>query len=133
MVTDGSLFAVQEAGYWVDAGTPESYLKVALDLVNGVRSTEPAIAADTIIHDGAIVENSIVESGVVVDAGATVRGSMIHRGARIGSDAQIIDSIVGPNALIGTAARLSDLTVVGDSETVEAHSAHVAARIPSDN
>jgi mannose-1-phosphate guanylyltransferase len=131
MVSDGTLFAVQEAGYWVDAGTPESYLKVALDLVNGVRSREPAIAADTIIHDSAIVENSIVESGVVIDAGATLRGSMVHDGARIGPDAQVIDSIIGPNALIGTAARLSDLTVVGDSETVQADSAHVGARIPS--
>jgi mannose-1-phosphate guanylyltransferase len=131
MVTDGTLFAVQEAGYWVDAGTPESYLKVALDLVNGVRSDEQAIAADTTIHDNAVVENSIVESGAIVGAGATVRGSMIQSGARIGSDSQIIDSIVGPNALVGARARLANLTVVGDSVTVEADSVHTAARIPS--
>ncbi|MFW2382266.1 MAG: sugar phosphate nucleotidyltransferase [Acidimicrobiales bacterium] len=131
MVADGTLFAVQEDGYWVDAGTPESYLKVALDLVNGVRSEEPAIAADTIVHESAAVENSIVESGAIVDAGAVVSGSMIQRGARIGSDAQVIDSIVGPNALVGTGAKLSDLTVVGDSVTVEANSAHSSARLPA--
>jgi mannose-1-phosphate guanylyltransferase len=131
MVSDGGLFAVQEAGYWVDAGTPESYLKVALDLVNGVRSEEPAIAADTMIHDGALVENSIIEPGSIVEDGAVVRCSILHRGVRIGSGAHVIDSIVGPNALIGTGARLSDLTVVGDSVTVEANSAHSAARLPS--
>lgn len=130
MVSEGKLFAVQEAGYWVDAGTPESYLKVALDLVNGVLSEEPAIAADTIIDDGAVVENSIIESGTVVDSGAVIRGSMIQKGARIGCDAHVIDSIVGPNALVGTGAKLVELSVVGDSFTVEANSSHAGAKLP---
>ncbi len=130
MVADGKLFAVQADGYWVDAGTPESYMKVALDLVNGTRSSEPAVAADATIEDGATVENSIVGSGAVIEAGASVIGSMIQRGARVGAGAKIVDSIVGPNALIGPAAELSELTVVGDSVVVEASSSHSGAKLP---
>ena len=130
MVADGKLFAVQSEGYWVDAGTPESYMKVALDLVNGTRSSEPAIAADATIEDEATVINSIIASGSIIEAGAMVQGSMIQRGAHIGAGARIIDSIVGPNALIGPNAELTDLTVVGDSVVVEAGSSHRAARLP---
>jgi mannose-1-phosphate guanylyltransferase len=130
MVSDGALFAVEAAGYWVDAGTPESYLKVALDLVNGVRDSEPAIAADADIHPEARVHNSLVGAGAVIEAGADIEGSMIQRGARIGQGAKVLDSIVGPNALVGPAAELSNLTVVGDSVTVEAGSSHSGAKLP---
>ena len=130
MVSDGVLFAVQEAGYWVDAGTPESYLKVALDLVNGIRAAEPAIAADATIADGATVINSIIGFGAIIEADAFIEGSMIQRGATIGEGAKVINSIVGPNALVGSNAELYDLTVVGDSVTVEPGSKHTAAKLP---
>ncbi|NNE95953.1 MAG: NDP-sugar synthase [Acidimicrobiales bacterium] len=130
MVDDGQLYAVQEAGYWVDAGTPQSYLQVALDLINGVQANEPAVAADSVVDDEAVVENSIIGSGAIIDRGAVVRDSMIQRGARIGADAVVIASIVGPNALVGNGARLSDLTVVGDSITVGANTEYSGAKIP---
>ncbi len=132
MVAAGQLFAVQEAGYWVDAGTPESYLKVALDLVNGVRAAEPAIAADATIAADASITNSIVGFGAQVESGAVIQGSMIQSGARIGSGARVINSIVGPNALIGSGAELLDLTVVGDSFTVEAGTTHSAEKLPAE-
>ncbi|NNF53294.1 MAG: NDP-sugar synthase [Acidimicrobiales bacterium] len=132
MVAAGQLFAVQQAGYWVDAGTPESYLKVALDLVNGVRSSEPAIAADALIADDASVTNSIVGFGAQVESGAIIDGSMIQSGARIGSGARVVNSIVGPNALIGSGAELLDLTVVGDSFTVEPGTTHFAEKLPAE-
>ncbi len=130
MVADGQLYAVQRDGYWVDAGTPESYLKVALDLVNGVRSNEPAVAADTTVAPSATIIGSIVGSGAVIDAGAHVEGSMIQRGAHIGANARVVTSIVGPNALVGPGASLEALTVVGDSVTVESNSVHVGAKLP---
>src|SRR5690606_24539966 len=43
MVTDRTLYALQSGAYWVDAGTPETYLQVQLDLIAGVRG-EPVPA-----------------------------------------------------------------------------------------
>lgn len=131
MVEAGTLYAVQEAGYWIDAGTPATYLKVALDLVNGVRGTEPAVAADAIVHPEARIVDSIIGAGAEIGAGAIVERSMIQAGATVARGARVVDSIVGPNALIGPGATLTDLTVVGDSTTVEAASAHTAAMIPA--
>lgn len=131
MVADRTLFAIQEDCYWVDAGTPASYLKVALDLINGVRASEPAIAADAWVHAEASVVESIIGPGVIVGAGAVIERSMIHAGVTVADRARITDSIVGPNALIGPAATLSDLTVVGDSVTVESATDHSAEAIPS--
>ena len=37
MVADGTLYALQCDAYWVDAGTPATYLQVQLDLIDGSR------------------------------------------------------------------------------------------------
>ena len=43
MVADGSLFAVDGDTYWIDAGTPATYLAANLDLINGRRgASRPA-------------------------------------------------------------------------------------------
>ena len=95
MVADGTLFALQADDYWVDAGTPETYLQVQLDLVDGTRAARPAIADDAVVSPEATVEHSIVMPGAVVESGAVVRDSAIIPGAVIESGAQVIGSIVG--------------------------------------
>jgi mannose-1-phosphate guanylyltransferase len=130
MVSEGKLFAVQEAGYWVDAGTPESYLKVALDLVNGVRAAEPAIADDATIAGDAQIIGSIIGPGAIIEPGAVVERSMLHPRVRIGEGARVVDSIVGSGACIGARARLTELTVVGESVEIGANSTHARSKIP---
>ena len=130
MVADRTLFAVQDAGYWVDAGTPESYLKVALDLVNGVRAAEPAIADDATIAGDAQIIGSIIGPGAIIEPGAVVERSMLHPRVRIGEGARVVDSIVGSGACIGARARLTELTVVGESVEIGANSTHARSKIP---
>ncbi len=130
MVGDRTLYAVQDAGYWVDAGTPESYLKVALDLVNGVRSAEQAVADDATVAFDAQVTESIVGPGAIIEPGAVIERSMLHPGVRICEGARVVDSIVGTKARIGARARLTDLTVVGQSVEVGANSTHAGRKIP---
>ena len=134
MVIDRTLFALQSDAYWIDAGTPATYVRAQLDLIDGVRgSSERAISSEAGVDPDAFVEHSVVMEGATVGAAARVSGSVVLPGASIGSDAVIDDSIIGPGASIGSGARLEALTVVGARTAVEAGSKWREARIPAED
>jgi mannose-1-phosphate guanylyltransferase len=131
MVLDGGLYALQSDVYWVDAGTPATYLQVQLDLIKGRRGAAAAgVPAAAAVPGTAIVESSVIGAGAVVEAGAVVRDSVVMAGARIGSGAHVVESIVASGAHVGAGAKLTDLTVVGDDQTVEPGASHAGDRIP---
>lgn len=131
IVADQGLWAVKSTAYWVDAGTPETYLQVQLDLLDGDRG-EPldGIAAGASVAPDAVVERSVVMSRASVGAGAVVRDAVVSTGATVEAGAVVERSIVGPGALIGEGARVRALTMVGDGETVPAGATLHAARVP---
>lgn len=131
IVVDGGLWAVQSEAYWVDAGTPDTYLQVQLDLIDGVRGRAvDGISKEALIDSAARVDRSVVMADAAIASGAVVSGSVVCRGALIGEDAVVTDSVVGPRAVIGEGARVTDMTMVGDDEHVEARSSLVGARVP---
>jgi mannose-1-phosphate guanylyltransferase len=130
LVADRSLYAVQSDAYWVDAGTPETYLQVQLDLIDGVRGTEAAIAARASVGAGASVDHSVVMADATVAAGATVRDSLLMPGATVEAGATVIGSIVGPGSTVGAGATLTGLTVLGENVVVESGDHLEAARVP---
>ncbi len=130
MVADGTLFALQSDEYWVDAGTPATYLQVQLDLVNGVRGREVAVSPSATVAGDAAVTESVVMQGAVIEAGASIERSAILPGARVGARARIVGSIVGTGSSIGDGAVLDDLTVIGDQVTIEAGASLHGARVP---
>lgn len=133
MVLEGSLFALESDSYWIDAGTPETYLQVQLDLIDGVRgSAERAVAADAVVPFDCDVDHSVVMSGVSIEPGAIVHDSVVMPGAVIGNAAVVENSIVGPGAVIGDRAELTELTVIGMGEVVGAGCVLRAAKVPSD-
>ena len=89
MVTDAALFGMHSDAYWVDAGTPEAYLRCQLDLVDGVRAKEVAVSAKAHIADAATIEHSVVMEGATVAGGAVVRDSVLLPGAIVEADATI--------------------------------------------
>ncbi|MBS1838415.1 MAG: NDP-sugar synthase, partial [Actinobacteria bacterium] len=59
LVERGQLFGLESSAYWIDAGTPESYLQAHLDLIDGLRgSFEPAVDGSARIDTGAMVKRS---------------------------------------------------------------------------
>jgi len=131
MVEDGSLFAVPSDAYWVDAGTPATYLQAQLDLVDGVRGPpERAISADALVADAAVVEHSVVMAHAVVERGAVVRDSVLLVGARVAAGAHVHGSVVGAGAVVGPDADLRDLSVIGDFVHVPAGAVLHGARLP---
>jgi mannose-1-phosphate guanylyltransferase len=137
MVEDRSLFAMSDGGvYWVDAGTPETYLQAQLDLLDGRRRLPDGVSIDA-VHPGAIVaESATVRSSVLgcdvrVDDHAEVVGSVIQRGSSVGVKARVHGSIVGVGASIGDGSSLDGLCVIGDGETVTAGADLHGARQPA--
>ena len=125
LVEQGSLYALASDAYWIDTGTPETYLQANLDVVGA-----DGLVAGAIIDDGACVEGSVVGAGAHVFAGALVRQSVVLDGAVVGPGARVIRSVVGPGATVGAGAMVDDLSVLGQGAVVDADASLSGARVP---
>ena len=132
MVADGTLFAVDGDTYWIDAGTPETYLAANLDLLNGRRpSVEAGVHPDAEV-DGAVVE-SVVGAAAHVADGAVVSRSVVFASAPTsapGPSCGMPSS--APGAQVGAGAVLEGGTVVGDDMVVPAGAQLTGVRIPEE-
>ncbi len=121
MADEGVLYGLRSEAYWVDTGTPETYLGVQLDLLDGVRGPARSGVDDAAeIHPGATVRRSVIGPGVVVAEGARVCDAVVMAGSRIGERAVVDGSLVGRNATIGPDAQVLGLSVVGHGAEVVA-------------
>jgi mannose-1-phosphate guanylyltransferase len=131
MVADGSLFAVDGETYWIDAGTPATYLAANLDLLSGLRG-----APEVGVHPSATVagdaDGSVIGPEAVIAAGATVERSVLLAGARVDAGAAVRDAIVGPRAVVAAGAVVEAGSVVGDDQVVPAGERLVGQRIPEE-
>jgi mannose-1-phosphate guanylyltransferase len=132
MVADGSLFAFDGDTYWIDAGSPATYLRANLDLVTGVRSPkEPGLHPDAEV-DGAVT-TSVVGAQATVGDGAIVAGSVVLSGAVVGPGALVKDAIIGPGARVGDGAVVDDGAVLGDGVEVPTGDEVHGMRIPEES
>ncbi len=121
MADEGVLYGLRSEAYWVDTGTPETYLGVQLDLLDGVRGSARSGVDDAAeIHPGATVRRSVVGPGAVVAEGSRVCNSVVMAGSRIGEGAVVDGSLVGIDATIGPDAQVLGLSVVGHGAEVVA-------------
>ena len=116
MAADGTLFAMASDDYWVDAGTPATYLAANLHLVdNPDGGTHP----EAYVDPAAKVCGSVIGPGAVVAPGASVDASLVLDGAIIRENARVEGSIIGSEADIAAGASVAGLSVVGPGMTVE--------------
>ena len=131
MAAAGTLWALRQNTYWVDAGTPQTYLQVQLDLLDGRRGPAAVgVSPEASVDPGAVVERSVVMAGAAVGEGSVVRGSAVHSSAVIEAGAQVLDSVVGSGATVGQGARVTDGTLVGEHFDVEPGAILSEARVP---
>jgi mannose-1-phosphate guanylyltransferase len=125
LVEAGRLFAFASDAYWIDTGTPETYLQANLDLIGPGGLVEGAV-----IDAGAVVEHSVVGPGARVAEGACVRDSVLLPGAVVGPHSRIERSVVGAGASVGAGATVDDLSVLGDGAVVPERAVLSGARVP---
>jgi glucose-1-phosphate adenylyltransferase len=139
LVKEGKrVFAYPYTGYWVDVGTVQSYWQAHMDLLmekpqidlydrswiihtrteeqaparieRGAQISDSLITNGCIISGGAVVERSILSSGVHLGANAVVRDSIILTDTVIEADSIIERSIVDKKARIGRGCRIGALS-----------------------
>ena len=168
MVAEGyRVFAYPYADYWRDVGTVQSYWEAHMDLLEvppplnlydrrwvihtrteerpPMRIADGAVVRDSMISDGciiesgAVVERSVLSPGVVVRAGAVVRESVVLTDTIVGEEAVLEHAIldkrvrVGRRARVGALATPVDLTMVGKgSEIPEGAVLEAGVRVGTD-
>jgi mannose-1-phosphate guanylyltransferase len=107
LAAEGALYGYEADGYWLDAGTPATYLQAQLDLIDGRRGDPlPAVAASASVAAGAAVEHSVLMDEVCVAAEAVVVDSVVLPGARIGGRACVRNAVVGPGYEVAEGTQL---------------------------
>ena len=126
------IFAYEYNGYWKDVGTLGSYWEANMELIDIIpefnlyeeywniytksdRIPPQYISAEAkvgrcIIGEGTEiygeVENSVIGSGVTIEAGAVVKDSIIMQDTVVGAGACVEKAIVAENVKIGAGAHL---------------------------
>jgi len=129
MVLDGTLYAVDGDTYWIDAGTPATYLAANLDLISGRRGRPEAGVHPSASVSGRI-DGAVIGAGVTVAAGASVTRSVVLPGAVVREGAVVCDAIVGARAIVGSDARVQDGSVIGDDTSIPAGTSLSGRRVP---
>jgi NDP-sugar pyrophosphorylase family protein len=140
LVEAGTLYALADASYWIDTGTPAQYVQAQLDLLTGRRPGPPApgavertpgiwalgagtvdghVHAPVLVGEGAVIETGACVECAVVGAGARVHGSarvdrsVLLAGSVVSAGAVVERSVVGEGATVGEGAALRDSVVAG--------------------
>jgi mannose-1-phosphate guanylyltransferase len=118
---------VVDRGYWLDLGTPLSFVRGSCDLVLGL-APSPAVDAtgESLVLDGAAVAGDAVLRGgttvgtaASVGSGSVIDGAVVFDRAVIGPNARIANSIIGEGAVIGDGCVIVD-AVIGDGAVIGA-------------
>lgn len=130
-------------GYFMDMGTPESFLQLNRDVVTGAAPTRRPLAEPTnapAIHASAHVDGlvnwgsgvsvgansrvigpAVLGDGVVIGDSALVEDSVVLAGARIGAGATVRGAIIAQNAVVPDGATIEPASVFdGVNETTAA-------------
>ncbi len=120
---EGSVYGIALPGYWLDVGTPDSYLQAHRDVLERTLRTElgDALGSDftlvardrrrrhrrpartpVYVGAGAVLESgvragslAVVGAGARLGAGAVIENAVVGDGAAVGEGASVIGSIVG--------------------------------------
>jgi mannose-1-phosphate guanylyltransferase len=148
LAAEGSVYGTALPGYWLDVGTPESYLQAHRDVLERLFQTEvgEALGPDFTLVDpaadvhpgaklvppvyvgpGAVVEDgarlgslAVLGSGSRLAAGSIVESAVVGSRSTLGPGVRVVGSIVGDDAEIGPDCELLNLSVVGPGADVGA-------------
>ena len=131
------------SGYWIDIGTPQRYLKVNDDLLNGrVKSFRverkpftspgadgepPQIDKRSVIDPSCTIKpevkiiNSVLGPNCFIEERARIENSVLLAGARVGRATEVRGSVIGKSALIGRFAKVEN-SVLGDKSSLTDYS-----------
>lgn len=129
-----NVFAYPYGGYWIDVGTIDAFWEAHMDLLTSPPSmnlndrtwiihTRSEERPPVHVHQGAVINNSLITDGSVISEGATVERSILSPGVFVGPNAVIRESIILNDAYIEAGAVVERCVV--DKIVVVSHNARV--------
>ncbi len=127
LAEEGSVFGIALLGYWLDVGTPESYLQAHRDVLERTFRTDvgDALGSDfTLVDPSAdvhpearLVPPVYVGPGAVVGKGARVGSlAVLGEGSRLGERAVVDNAVVGARTVLGDGCAVVGSIVGDDAE-----------------
>lgn len=113
LAATSQLFAFKSETYWIDTGTPATYLQAQIDLLEGGVRGSSHDGIDPTSKINGEVNQSVIGANVVVEEGARIEKSVILKGAKIEKGTIISNSIIGFESCVGQDATINSLSVVG--------------------
>ncbi len=141
LAAEGAVYGIALPGYWLDVGTPESYLQAHRDVLERLFPTEvgDALGADFTLVDvtadvhpearlvppvyvgpGALVEAgarlgslAVLGAGSRLAEGGVVENAVVGSRATVGAGSTVIGSLVADDADVGAGCEVHNLAVVG--------------------
>ena len=138
------LFGFVTNDYWCDVGSPASFRrctadalsgKVRLYLYSGARSGPAAFAGRGFVDPSAsvsadaLVKNSVILAGSVVESGACVTDSVVAENCAVRSGSVVKDSVLDRETVVGTGAVVCAGSAVGSGSVVKDGSLCAAQRL----
>ncbi len=142
------LYGYEAAGYWLDIGTPERYLRATFEILEGEVKTDvgrrvaqaggvlregdtgavagavhgPALIGSgcRVAADAIVGSRSVLGRGVSVGPGAHIDSSVLLDGTSIGAHTRIASSIIGPDVTIGERCHVAGRVVLGEGVSIGA-------------
>ena len=126
LAKDGVLYAMPDNAYWIDTGTPQTYLQSNIDVLTGRDkiTSFSGIVDGTWIHPQSQVDasakfvNSVIDKDCYVGPNVVIENSVLLPGAVVEEGSVVKWSIIGPEAVIGSFSILGATCVVGAKEHV---------------
>ena len=144
-----SFCAYVDRGYWIDIGTPEKYMQVHRDIMDGRYRAAPFaggasstwISPQARIEEGVTIEGPcFIDAGAVVKTGArigpytvigrqcwieehaTLDRAILWPNSRISQEAVVRGSILGRHCHVGRSALIENGVVLGDKSVITDYS-----------
>jgi mannose-1-phosphate guanylyltransferase len=132
------LYAFNSPAYWIDIGTPQKYMQVHIDILNGSfknkeRQSSKIIGENCRIDPTAVIEgNAMIGNNCIIAKNATIKGPAVIGGScrilensiieetivwnnvTVENEAVISGSLIADNCILGAKSRLEN-TVIGDN------------------
>jgi mannose-1-phosphate guanylyltransferase len=146
LADEGAVYGIALPGYWLDVGTPESYLQAHRDVLERIFPSQvgDALGADfTLVHPGADVSRgaklvppvyvgpgatvceaarlgslAVLGAGATLGSGCVVENSVIGARTHVGAGVTVVGSIVGDDVQLGQGCSLANLAVIGPGAVV---------------
>jgi len=118
------LYAFPHQAYWLDIGTPQTYLQATFDILEGnveTAVTEHIGPGCDIAADAHVGRVTVLGPNVKVGAHSRIDRAVVLEGSEIGAHCELSACIVGPGARIGDHTRIAGGAVLGEGVEVGAN------------